>query len=356
MEDNIIEDYDIKNNINEIITNASIIEKNDNFQNNNTDENYSDFNQTFNVENTKLNNDEKKQEQYADPSFDPTMEEQEDEEVEEQEEEKKQEQYADPCTLDETIWLQEEEQEEPEVEQEEEQEEEPEVEQEEHDDFLHFGPDQQILNEAVDSKHNEIMSWAYSNMMNIDDNIIKLIDYCYLKNLQYDDEPIDTIRYTIRTIFAEGLDYDLKNLISNIFSYGMMGINYVFNENFEILNDLLSSELKRILRRGMFLNIFSQMILNHNGGIGQMEDIKLILTKEELDKIPVNIYKDISLELREKNDNCPVCREEYHDNDNVRTLGCGHVFHTDCVDNWLTNHSHKCPCCRQTSGNYKPNI
>jgi hypothetical protein len=214
----------------------------------------------------------------------------------------------------------------------------------------------QILNESIDSKYNEIMTWAYSNMMNIDDDIIKLIDHCYLQNLQYDDEPIDTIRYTIRTIFGQGLQFELKNLISNIFSYGMIGINYVFSENFSILNDLLSSELKRLLRRSMSLNILSQMLINPNGVLNQMEDIKLILTKEELDKIPVNIYKDIDTKLKEKNESCSVCREDYHDNDNVRTLCCGHIFHTDCVDNWLTNHSHKCPCCRQTSGTYTPNI
>jgi hypothetical protein len=222
-----------------------------------------------------------------------------------------------------------------------------------------------VLNELVENKRCEIMNWAYANTMNLDDNIIKFIDYCYLKNLQYDDEPIEAIRYTIRTIFAEGIDYELKNLVSNIFSYGMIGINYVFNENIGILNELLSLELKRLLRRGIVLNMVSQMITNGvpngipNGipnGFGPMEDIKLILTKEELEKIPISTYKEISPELREKNTSCSVCRDEYNENDSVRTLNCGHIFHSDCVDNWLTNHSHKCPYCRQTTGNYKPNI
>ena len=212
------------------------------------------------------------------------------------------------------------------------------------------------LNEMVDNKFNEIMNWVYPNMMNIDDETIKFIDYCYLKNLQYDDEPIDTIRYTIRTIFFEGTHYELKKLVSNIFSYGMLGINYVFNENFSILNELLTSELKRRLKREMVFTLVSQMITNQGSGINQMEDIKLILTKEELEKIPLNSYKNIETELKEKNECCPVCRDEYNDNDIVRILNCCHVFHTDCVDNWLTNHSHKCPCCRQSTGIYKPNI
>jgi hypothetical protein len=135
----------------------------------------------------------------------------------------------------------------------------------------------------------------------------------------------------------------------------MLGINYVFSENFEVLNELLSSELKRLLRSGMVLSMFSQMI-EGGGGFGPIEDVKLILSKEELDKIPTSSYKNITQELREKNENCPVCREEFCDNDEVRTLKCSHIFHTDCVDNWLTNHSHKCPCCRQEAGVYKPNL
>ena len=218
-----------------------------------------------------------------------------------------------------------------------------------------FQINEQALNEMIENKHNEIMNYSYSNMTNVDDNIIKFIDICYLKNLQYDEQPIDTIIFTIRTAFGQGTQFELKNLVSNFFSYGMLGINYVFNANFDILNELLSSELKRHLRRSMFLDMISQIFISGTG-FGPMEDVKLILTQEELDKIPKNSYKELSLELKEKNTSCPVCREEYRENDEVRTLKCNHVFHTDCVDNWLINHSHKCPCCRQETGNYKPNI
>lgn len=226
-----------------------------------------------------------------------------------------------------------------------------------------FGiPTNNLLNE-ISNEHDEIMSLAYDDVSNIDGDIINFINGCYLRNLQYDDEPIDTIRYTIRTALSERGEFEFKKIISNIFSYGMSGMNYVFNENYEILNELLSSELKRILRIEFTFRSLSQMMLNGGigagagvGGAAAMEDVKLILTKEELDKIPVNIYKEIKTEIKEKNECCPVCRDNFDDNDNVRTLNCGHIFHTDCVDNWLTNHSHKCPCCRQTTGVYKPNL
>ena len=67
------------------------------------------------------------------------------------------------------------------------------------------------INIMVDDRITEIMNYVYENMMNIDDDIIKFIDYCYLKNLQYDDDEIlETIRYTIRTIFHEGTRFDIK--------------------------------------------------------------------------------------------------------------------------------------------------
>lgn len=225
---------------------------------------------------------------------------------------------------------------------------------------MHFQVNERILNEVVNNKYNEIMDWAYTNMMNVDEEIIKLIDDSYLKNLQYDDEPIDLIRYTIRTSFVNGVDFELKDIVSNIFSYGMLGINYVFNDNFDALNEILSSELKRILTRENIYNMIFQAIENGTIGInnqfGPMEDVKLILGQEELDKIPISSYKNIDQELKKKNENCLVCRDDLCDNDTVRILKCNHVFHTDCIDNWLTNHSYKCPCCRQEAGIHKPNL
>jgi hypothetical protein len=42
---------------------------------------------------------------------------------------------------------------------------------------------------------------------------------------------------------------------------------------------------------------------------------------------------------------CLVCQSEYEDNDTLRRLPCGHCFHADCVDQWLTR-TDQCPYCR----------
>ena len=68
------------------------------------------------------------------------------------------------------------------------------------------------------------------------------------------------------------------------------------------------------------------------------------------------IYKNISLEIKSKNDKCSICRLEYNDDDNVRILECEHIFHTECVDTWLLEHSYKCPYCRNDKANHIPKI
>ncbi|KAI3806715.1 hypothetical protein L1987_22629 [Smallanthus sonchifolius] len=43
---------------------------------------------------------------------------------------------------------------------------------------------------------------------------------------------------------------------------------------------------------------------------------------------------------------CAVCLNEFHDHENLRLLpGCNHVFHRDCIDEWLTVHV-TCQVCR----------
>lgn len=45
---------------------------------------------------------------------------------------------------------------------------------------------------------------------------------------------------------------------------------------------------------------------------------------------------------------CPICFELIDDNVNlrVRTLSCGHIFHNQCLEEWLNNNN-TCPSCRQ---------
>lgn len=52
-------------------------------------------------------------------------------------------------------------------------------------------------------------------------------------------------------------------------------------------------------------------------------------------------------ELRTEQTECVVCLSEFQDGDRIRALQCDHIFHADCVDEWLGRDSH-CPLCRNS--------
>jgi len=43
---------------------------------------------------------------------------------------------------------------------------------------------------------------------------------------------------------------------------------------------------------------------------------------------------------------CAVCLEDFEPGDLLRELPCGHRYHTDCIDPWLTEKSSACPMCK----------
>ena len=56
-----------------------------------------------------------------------------------------------------------------------------------------------------------------------------------------------------------------------------------------------------------------------------------------------------SSEIKEKkdgdNNNCIVCLNDFEIGDKVTSLPCLHMFHTDCIKNWLQSKNH-CPICK----------
>ena len=49
-----------------------------------------------------------------------------------------------------------------------------------------------------------------------------------------------------------------------------------------------------------------------------------------------------------KEDVCPICLDEYHPGERIctsKTMACSHVFHQECMGEWLRDHN-TCPICR----------
>ena len=50
---------------------------------------------------------------------------------------------------------------------------------------------------------------------------------------------------------------------------------------------------------------------------------------------------------------CPICWSEFGRNDYVTTLVCDekHIFHTECIEQWIRKGQNSCPLCRCTIAN-----
>ena len=63
-----------------------------------------------------------------------------------------------------------------------------------------------------------------------------------------------------------------------------------------------------------------------------------------LNVLPENRISDIN-KLNEENKKCLICLDEYVNNDNVIYLPCFHIFHKNCIIQWIKKHAN-CPLCK----------
>ncbi|KAJ1436370.1 Zinc finger, RING-type [Sesbania bispinosa] len=81
------------------------------------------------------------------------------------------------------------------------------------------------------------------------------------------------------------------------------------------------------------------------------------ITKEmefpEIPSLPVARFEDLRSQSSVGEDEqreeeiCSICLVEFEGEDAVSKLGrCGHVFHINCIDQWLDRNQFSCPLCR----------
>ncbi|AYV83988.1 MAG: RING/U-box superfamily protein [Hyperionvirus sp.] len=86
------------------------------------------------------------------------------------------------------------------------------------------------------------------------------------------------------------------------------------------------------------------MAVNHRAVyqmLYHMGDQRTGLSPAEIQSLPEDHYYDgISTHV-----SCSICLEDYATGDVIRRLNCPHIFHKNCIDNWLLL-QRTCPICR----------
>ena len=204
----------------------------------------------------------------------------------------------------------------------------------------------------IEEEVRKLILYGEENLNLVTQPVLDFIESCYLQNMQYDENLINLIHYTVKNVFARNTQFEMKELISGIIVYSLNGINATFSDNYDMVLPILEQEIKSIVTRSLRLAILRRTM----AAPPEMEDVKLVVGADALEKIPICKYENLEDKIKKMNISCTVCQEDFNTEDSVRLLPCEHIYHPDCIDDWLKEHSYKCPCCRKPAAEHSAKI
>jgi len=210
-------------------------------------------------------------------------------------------------------------------------------------------------NTEINERVNILMEEASTKLFTTQEDLISIVEIAYLGNLQYTDELSNLIKYTIRSVFRDTHHYQFSDVISGILTYSLSQTNVVFNDNYTLVYEILVDEIRRLISRSYTFAILSDMIMNSQHG-NQMDNVKLTVKPEIIEGITRKKFKEYESNIKDINTKCTICQASFEGEDDTRILNCNHVYHTDCIDNWLTNYNYLCPCCREPAAEHFANL
>lgn len=171
-----------------------------------------------------------------------------------------------------------------------------------------------VVNEATRPILNR-NHYRYMEYIRYRDNI-NINNYFYY-DIQYDNQMNNQTNNTNDNIN--------DNNYTNIFS------NFVMNTN----------NNQNSLRRNILTILLENLDETANS---ELEDVKIVLTNEEIEDLNQGLYKDLKINNDEYS--CPISLKNIEDDDEVIKLPCDHIFCKEELLQWVKNESNKCPLCR----------
>ena len=144
-------------------------------------------------------------------------------------------------------------------------------------------------------------------------------------------------------------DYDLNNNINELYNF-IDDYNDDFKDDYNediIYNEDLQEELAI---KAVEQQILDELCPNPDTmsyeQLLQLEDnlgsVNKGLSNEQIDKLPLTKFKKKKFT---ENYQCIICMEEFEEKEKVKLLPCGHIFHDNCIKQWLLKQK-TCPFCK----------
>jgi hypothetical protein len=83
-----------------------------------------------------------------------------------------------------------------------------------------------------------------------------------------------------------------------------------------------------------------------SGARSNQQSIQVVtpVQDSQVDAEPVLIIEKSAISKHSYYTVCGICTENFKEGDDVKELGCKHIFHPGCIESWLVNHD-ICPMC-----------
>ena len=127
---------------------------------------------------------------------------------------------------------------------------------------------------------------------------------------------------------------NLNNIIFNFYDYYLIPITEEEIENININMTLLMQN------RNLINLIFNYLNSSNLQEIEEESEELQQLSLEEFNKLPIQKITD------QEDIECAICIDKFEKENEIIKLNCNHIYHKDCIKNYLLNYNNKCTMCR----------